>query len=200
MGVLQQDSKRFLYVLKDGKLHEKVAEGTEGAVKRTHEDDDGKITEKWELSYSGIEGIISAVQFIETDYGTNININIDEFTVSLKASSGYGETFMEALPNINLNERVTLKPYLKKGTSRPSLFIQQGETTIRSAFTTYNEDTKEWSSLIDGYPQPDEKTKKKNTSEAWKIYFASRNEWVKDYLIEKGLVSVSTPTSAEEEF
>ena len=198
MGVIEQDSKRYLYVLKDGKLHEKVNEGTKGAVKRTHEADDGKVTEKWELSYNGIEGTISAIELFESDYGTNINIDIDEFTVSLKASSGYGEAFMEALPNINLGESVTLKPYLKKGTGRPSLFIQQNETTVRSAFSSYDVDTKEWSTLVEDYPQPDEKTKTKNTSEAWRIFFSMRNEWLKDYLIEKGLITTSEQATAEE--
>ena len=200
MGVITADSKRFLYVLKDGKLHEKVAEGTEGAVKRVHEADNGTITEKWELTHNGIEGTISSVSLYESDYGTNVNIEIDEFILSLKASSGYGEAFLEALPNIDLTKPVTLKPYLKKGSGRPSLFIQQDDVTIRSAFSAYNEETKEWSSLVEGYPQPDAKTKTKNTSELWKIFFSMRNEWVKDYLLAQGLITEGAVAASKSDF
>lgn len=201
MGLIKDDNNRYLYILKDGKMREKVAEGTEGAVLRTHTDDDGKTTEKWEIAYSGIKGLITGVQLYDGDYGTSVNVSIKDeddnlFILSLKAASGYGESFMEALPNIDLAEEVTLKSYIAKKSGRPALFIQQNGETIRSAFSEYNEETKTFSGLL-GYPQPDAKTKKKNTSEAWKIFFAMRNEWLKDYLTDNKFIEPAGGESVE---
>lgn len=208
MGLLKNtDDKRYLYILADGKMHEKVEEGTEGAILRVHEADDGTKTEKWEMAYPGVSGMVTDVAFFDGSYGTNINIVIEDeeehkFCLSLKASSRYGEAFMEALPNLDLNKEVTFKTYSfpdknNKDRRVQGMTIMQDGEKIRSHFTLYDEETKTYSYPVEGYPVPDAKTKKKNTSEAWKIFFAMRNEWLKDYLTEAGLIKAS-PDGADE--
>jgi hypothetical protein len=208
MGLLQDaDQKRYLYILKDGKMHEKVDEGTEGAKLRVHENKDGTTIEKWEKSYPGISGVIQKVMFRESDYGTNVNIEIkdeddNEFVLSLKASSKYGEMFMEALPNIDTTQEVLLKSYSFPDKNNPErrvqgLTIEQGGEKVRSYFNTYDEATKTWSTTVDGYPTPD--SKKKYTTEKWKLFFAERNIWLQEYLVEAKLVEEAQVQENSEE-
>lgn len=209
----EKDQKRYLYVLADGKLHEKGEEGAEGVKKRIFEKkkDDGtvEVIEKWEYSYPGVVGKLGDIKFYDSEYGTNINIDItdedeNEFVLSLKASSRYGEAFMEALPNLDLEKEVDFTVYSfpdpkNKERKIQGMTIKQGEEKVRSYFTAYDTETKTWSYPIEGYPVPSEKTKKKNTPEVWKIFFATRNEWLKDYMVENDLIKVAdvaTPAEA----
>lgn len=202
------DQKRYLYILADGKLHEKAEEGAEGAKKRVHEKEDGTTIEKWEFSYPGIVGTIGDIKFYDSDYGTNINIDIkdedeNEFVLSLKASSRYGEAFMEALPNLDLTKEVDITVYSfpdknNKDRKIQGMTIKQDDEKIRSYFSQYDEETKTWSNPIKGYPVPDPVKSKKFNSEKWKIFFASRNEWLKDYMMENDLIKAAEEVSEEE--
>lgn len=203
------DQKRYLYILADGKLHEKAEEGAEGAKLRVHEKEDGTKVEKWEYSYPGVVGTIGDIKFYESDYGTNINIDIkdedeNEFVLSLKASSRYGEAFMEALPNLDLTKEVDITVYSfpdKKNKDRKiqGMTIKQGDEKVRSYFSQYDEETKTWSNPIKGYPVPDPVKSKKFNSEKWKLFFASRNEWLKDYMMENDLIKAAEEAAAEED-
>lgn len=199
MGLLQSEDKgRLLYVLSDGKLREKVEPHTEGATLRVVKDDAGNVkAEKWEVTYPGIRGFITGVTTYDGEYGTNVNVaikdaNDEEFTLSLKANSKYGEDFLHKLPNINRTQEVTIKPYdfEADGRRNTGVSITQGEEKIRNAFN-YKNDAGEWES-IDGYPQPDAKTKEKG-GEKWNIFFAMRRDWVIEYLTAKGLITESAP-------
>ncbi len=214
MGLKQDtDQKRYLYILKDGKMHEKAEEGEEGAKKRDFEqkNDDGTTTlvEKWEKSYPGIVGTIGEIKFYSSKYGTNILIDIkdeddNEFVLSLKATSKYGESFMEALPNLDLTKEVDFTSYSfpdKKNPDRriQGLTLKQDNEKVRSYFSVYDEKTEKWSNPIKGYPIPDPKKSKTYTTEKWKLFFATRNEWLKDYLIEAGLVKVAEDVEVDDE-
>jgi hypothetical protein len=200
------ESKRYLYILKDGQMHEKAEEGAVGAKMREFEDKDGKVIEKWEYSYPGIVGMVESISFRDSDYGTNINIDIkdeddNEFVLSLKATSKYGESFMEALPNLDLTQEVDFTSYSfpdKKNPDRriQGLTVKQNDEKVRSYFATYDADTKTWSYSVKGYPVPD--PKKKYTTEKWKIFIATRNEWLKDYMIENDFIKASDGTPTED--
>lgn len=212
MGLKQEkDQKRYLYILKDGKMHEKAEEGDEGAKMREFEqkNDDGSSTvvQKWEKSYPGIVGLIEGIKFYSSKYGTNILIDIkdeddNQFVLSLKATSRYGEAFMEALPNLDLTKEVDFTSYSFPDKNNPDrriqgLTIKQDDQKVRSYFTSYDEATKKWSYPIKGYPVPD--PKKKYTTEKWKLFFATRNEWLKDYMVEAGLITVADDVEVEDE-
>ena len=213
MGLLQsEDRGRLLYVLADGKLREQVDEHTEGAKLRVVKDDDGTVkAEKWELTYPGIKGFITAVTTYDGDYGTNINIavkdaNDEEFVLSLKANSMYGEDFLHKLPNIDLAKEITIKPYSfeKDGRKNTGMSLTQDDQKLSNAFNVYDVEKKEWQVLVEDYPQPDEKTKTKG-GEKWTIFFAMRREWLIDHLTEKGLITEpvatedATPAATEED-
>lgn len=202
MGLHQpNETRRLLYVLADGKLREEVPETTEGAALRIVKDDAGNIkAEKWELTYPGITGFVTGVTKYDGEYGTNINVlfkdeNEEEFTVSLKAKSRYGEDFLHKLPNLNFEKEVTLKPYnftTDDGKDMRGVSLVQDDVKLTNAFNWKNGD--EWKS-VDGYPQVDEKKKPKN-SDQWSVFFTQRREWVIDHLIEKGLLT--EPTNEED--
>lgn len=202
----EADRKRYLTVLADGKFHEKVDEDTEGAKVRTKKDNDGNVEDVvdnegnlvYELTYPGFTGVVEKVQFNEGDYGTNINIDMvddedNKFVVSLSTQSRYGEVFMQALPNLDFNQPLTLKPYsfTPKGQTNKvrgiNLFQDEAcEEKVLSAFEEYDVDKKKSKVLIKDYPMPD--AKKKYNSEKWKTFFATRREFVMDYLVDNDLI------------
>lgn len=190
MGLHTQDEQggRFLTVVA-GRVREKVEEGTEGATKRSG-DVAGVPFEKWELVYPGITAFITKVELQDGKYGKNVLIhmtdeNDSQFVVSLGAeNSRTGVPFMMALPNLDLKQEVTLKPYKfdnDKGENVEGIKITQGETPIKSAF--YDPTTK--SNLL-GMPVPE---KKKDGTVNWKLYFAQRDEWLQTHLLENGYLS-----------
>jgi hypothetical protein len=214
----EKDQKRYLTIMADGKLHERVDEDTEGAKIRTKKEKDGTVVEVldkegnqiWELTYPGITATIKGTPKLrEGEYGSNINIDLEDeeenqFVLSLKVDSQYGERFMEALPNIDLNEPVEFKGYSFKPKGKDQkvrgLNIYQGddaddaENKILSAFATKDGD--DWEVLIKGYPMPD--PKKKYTSEKWTLFFGQRREWVLDYLLEAEMILPADAAETEE--
>ena len=205
MGLMQTEQNgRLLYVLADGKLREQVDETTEGAKLRVVKDDAGNVkAEKWELTYPGITGFITGVTTYDGEYGMNIMVNMkdeneEEFVISLKASSMYGEDFLHKLPNVDFSKEISLKCYNFESDGRKMTGItmtQDGEK-LTNAFN-YKENDK-WVTPIEGYPTPDDKKPPKN-SEGWKIFFAQRREWVIEHLIEKGLVTEGQVNANNEE-
>lgn len=208
MGLHTQEANnaRFLTVV-GGKLREKVDEGTEGAVKRSGEVA-GNPFEKWELIYPGITGFITKVELQDGKYGKNVlahftDENDNEYIVSLGAeNSRTGVPFMMALPNLDLTKEVTLKPYKfdnDKGENVEGIKITQEGNPIKSAF--YDPEKKE---NLRGMPKAEPN---KRGEVNWKLYFAQRDEWLQNYLLEEGFMSVgeaytpeTTEATTEEEF
>lgn len=206
MGLMEQEKGgRLLYVLADGKLREKVEEGTDGAKLRVVKDDDGTVkAEKWELTYPGITGFITGVSTYDGDYGTNINIamkdeNDEEFVVSLNSKSKYGEDFLHKLPKVDFAKEISLKPYnftAEGDRKMAGITMIQSEEKLTNAFN-WKDPNGEWQS-VDGYPQVDEKKKPKN-SDQWMVFFTQRREWLIEHLTEKGLLTTQE-AKAEEDF
>lgn len=194
-----KDQKRYLTVLADGKLHERVDEDEEGAKVRTKKDKDGNVEDVqdkdgndiYELTYPGITAMIKKVSFFDGDYGTNVQIDMEDeddnqFCVSLQTKSNYGERFMEVLPNLDLNKEVELVPYAftPKGKSDKvrGLTVKQDDEKVDSAFATKDEDG-DWEVHIKGYPMPDPK-KDYSKGDKWSLFFGQRRDWVMEWLEE----------------
>ena len=211
----EKDQKRYLTVLADGKLHERVDEDTEGAKVRTKKEQDGTVVDVedkdgnliYELTYPGLEDVmIKSIKFNDGDYGTNINVELEDdednqFILSLQCASNYGERFMEVLPNIDLNKAVEIDPYsfTPKGKTEKvrGLSIKQDGEKLESAFSTRDEEGN-FEVHIKGFPMPDAK-KDYSKGERWKIFFAERRDWVMEYLVEAGLVESADDAEPEEE-
>jgi hypothetical protein len=195
----QREGGRFLTVTA-GKLREKVDEGTEGATLREGTLSNGETFSKWELVYPGITAFITSVELQDGKYGKNVLVhmtdaNDEQFTVSLGAeNSRTGVPFMMALPNIDMTKEVTIKPYKftnDKQENVEGIKITQGEIAIKSAF--YDPETK---SNLRGMPTPEVK---KDKSINWKLYFAQRDEWLQNYLLEENFMTVGEAYEAPTE-
>jgi len=209
----EKDKPRYLTILADGKLHERVDEETEGAKVRTKKDKDGNVEDVvdkdgnliYELTYPGITANIKKIKFNEGDYGTNINIDLEDeddnkYVLSLQCSSNYGERFMEVLPNLDLNEEVEFTPYsfTPRGSSDKvrGITISQNGEKLESAFAVKDEDGN-YDVLIKGFPMPD--AKKKYNSEKWKTFFSQRREWLMDYMIDSDFILAADADSEDAE-
>lgn len=197
MGLHTQEERggRLLYILADGHLREQVEEGTLGAKLRVVLNDDGsEKARKHELIYPGITGTITSVGQYIGDYGTNINVHMkdengEEYMLSLKAASFFGESFMHKLPNIDLTKEVSLSGYDsfidKDGKKvKPGLTVMQDGVKLKSFFSYY--DGKEFKN-IDGFPLPDKKTKERG-GELWTMYYDVARVWMLDYLETNGFI------------
>lgn len=169
--MLQKDTNaRFISILADGKFHETVPAGTDGATKREYETSDGKKGEKYELVYTEINKVkIVNVQFWDGDYGEQVQVTFadpdgNEVTLSQSVASNFGEDLLKKLPALDFSKEVAIKPYafqdektgkLKKGvsvfqTDKVSNFFYDGEKNLH------------------GFPTP---KKQDMSKDEWKLYF-----------------------------
>jgi len=167
----KQSDKVFLTVLADGKFHQQVEEGREGAIKREIKDKEtSEVTDtKFELLHDSVKGIISEVTLVEGEYGKNLQITIDTEVISLGTKSSFGEDMLKKLPSIDLSKEVTLTPYS---------FLPKGEDTKKKGITVYQDGVKvgsyyydaEKKESINGCPEP-ENGGKGFDSDDWSAHF-----------------------------
>jgi hypothetical protein len=193
----------------DGTLRLTVPEGTEGAVYREYETSDGKKGSKWELVFKSLSGKISNMSFYEGDYGTNLMVTLEywetvkdedghdkvgadgkpvmvqkEDTISLGTATPFGEDFMKKLPNVNLDEYVTISPFSfidDNGKNRRGVTVKQGDVKIENFF--YDKEKKK---NLHKYPNPEGDTGT-FTKDDWKIYFLQARKFLVKYTEENFL-------------
>lgn len=189
----------------DGTLRLSVPEGTEGAVKRDYETSDGKKGTKWELIFKSLCGRITNMQIFEGDYGKNLLVTLSyeggSDTISFNTTTPFGEDFMKKLPNINLDEFVTIAPYSftdDAGKTRKGVTVTQGDTKLQNYFSEMKEkDGKKSYKNLYGYPMP---TGKEEDKDDWKIYFTQCRKFLVKNVEEKFLPAYAhmiTGTSVE---
>lgn len=195
--IYAQPRVTYFNVLADGKFHQSVEEGTEGAVKREWESSDGKSKGvKWELVAQSITGKIENLAIHEGEYGRNVLITFEEggededsVVVSLAVKSNFGEDFMHKLSNIDITKEVTITPYSfddEDGKKKKGLSIKQDEVKLPSYYNKYNETTKKWEALH-GCPKSTEKSSKN-----WELYFGTVREFLVEELEKHPLFNAKT--------
>lgn len=184
----QAEGRRFL-IFADGKLREKVEQGTPGAVLREGKTPSGDTFSKWELCYPGITAKVTKVELQNGNYGKQVLIHMtdetdEEFVVALGAKTRNATNFMQALPNLDLTKDLTLKAY--------GDFKTKDGQEIRGGLSIIQEGAKVYSFFFDneakknlhGMPEPE---KDKRTKEVdWESYFVTRDKWLIDYLLDNG--------------
>lgn len=172
----------------DGTLRLAVAEGTDGAVQRDYETSDGKKGTKWELIFKSLAGKIVNMQMFEGDYGKNLLVTLEydggADTISFNTTSPFGEDFMKKLPNINLDEFVTITPYSfvdDAGKTRKGVTVSQGDVKLTNYF--YDADKKK---NLHKYPEPEGDVSKYDKDD-WKIYFTKCRKFLVANVEEKFL-------------
>jgi hypothetical protein len=138
-------NKIFLSVA-DGKIVQRVPEGTPGAVSRAKKD--GKIVH--EMRYAYITGMLVNIGIRKSEYqGTEIkewvfDINDGEsnYQVQMMYDSRYATSLLFALANpvIDFNQPLTITPWMKvvNDKKKTSCYLKQGETAIDWFFTREN--------------------------------------------------------------
>jgi hypothetical protein len=162
--------KTFLTILADGKFHQEVPEGTEGAVIREYEDSKGNKGAKCELVHDSIKGKITKIEIVEKEFGKSLNLHIDDDgIISTGVASKFGEDLMKKLPNVDFEEELTLTPYsfTPKGEehNKSGVTITQDGVKIGSYY--YDAENKK---SINGIPEV-EGDSSKFDSDDWKIHF-----------------------------
>ena len=126
--------KVFVTVLADGKFHQAVPEGTEGAVVRTYEDKNGEEKTKTELVFDTVKGMITKIEFVDGEFGKSMHVEIDnDGIISVGTASNFGEDLMKKLPAVDLSKEVTLTPYS---------FTPKGEENSKKGITVYQDGIK----------------------------------------------------------
>lgn len=184
----------------DGTLRLAVPEGTEGAVRREYETSDGTKGVKFELVFKSLSGKITNIEEYEGDYGTSLLVTFTydggEDIIAFGAGTPFGEDFMKKLPNINLDEFVTIQPYsftddsqkLRKGVS-----IKQGDEKIQNFFSAKEGDEYTY---LHGYPEPEGDTSGWS-KDKWKIYFLNCREFLLEYTRENFIAKFAQPEEVE---
>lgn len=177
------DNKTFLTILSDGKLHQRVEEGTPGAVEREYKrdvkDEKGKVTGEetvkvHELVHTAATGMITNMYFQKGQFGENLIVEIDDDgAISFTGSQSYGEQLLRKLPNIDLSKPVTISPYnfTKNGKSNKGVTITQDEVKLQDYYFDYDKKVSQ-----NGLPEFDGD---KDDSNDWKLYFLQVNKFLK---------------------
>lgn len=172
-----------------GKIAIKTTESDPMAIRREAKNPQtGETIIKYEQIFDNMEGLISNIEFVEGDYGQQIQIEIDGVVLSMSTDSNYGIDLMKKLPGINLSETVNIVPYsleTKEGKNKRGIVVYQGKTEaldkdkkIQDQF--FNFETKEY---LEGYPAPKEAMEKDD----WKIYFIEVRRFLVNYITENVL-------------
>lgn len=167
--------KAFVKILADGKFHQSVPEGTEGAVVRTFEDSDGVEQTKTELVFDTVKGIITKIEFVEGKFGKSMQLEIDgDGIISVGTASNFGEDLMKKLPALDLTKEVTFTPYsfIPKGeeNSKKGVSVYQDGVKIQSHYYKEDPATKGKYLTINGMPETEGDTSKFD-SDDWKMHF-----------------------------
>ena len=137
MGAIQTNSAKVFLSISDGKICRRVQSPTATSTQRTTKD--GRIVH--EELYSGWEGKITNIGTRDSDYGKEWQITIEDqdgtAILSMKYSSGYANSFLKALPNVDLSKNVKLSPKvnIEGDKKRTVLFLNQDGKAVKWYFT-----------------------------------------------------------------
>lgn len=198
----KNENNRYVYILADGSIREKVEEGAEGAVLRKWETRDGKSGEKWERVFDKIENVlITNVQIDQGDYGEQIQLTLsdgeDEIILTQSVATRFGEDLLKKVPAILFEEKLTIAPYSftgDDGKEKRGVNIYQKSDKVLNFF--FDPEKKV---AINGYPEPTEEDR-----QDWPFFYKKANKFLvkfcRERIIPKFVGVSSSETGLEEEF
>lgn len=136
MGLDNRQAGNFITIL-DGKLCQRVPEGTEGAIQRTNKL--GKVV--FEKFYDSFTGRLLDIKVQDGTYGKTWNFVFQDkgevYILQLSYSNTFATAFLKMLPNIDLTKEIKVSPSTKlvDGKNKSSLFINQDGQSIKHAYT-----------------------------------------------------------------
>lgn len=174
------DNKRYVSIKSDGLFHEKVSEGTDGAILREYDLKDGTHGSKWELLYKDLSNVhIKSIYFEDSEYGENICTTFtdgeNEVTWSENTGTNFGSDWMKRLPNLDFTAKVSIKPYAfeaENGKLKKGVNVYQHDK-----IADYFWDAEKKKKLHD-FPAP---PKEEMKTDDWKLYFLNVKMFLVDY-------------------
>jgi hypothetical protein len=136
MALETRQQGNFITILQ-GKFAQRVQEGTEGAVKRVNKI--GKTV--YERFYDSFTGKLVGIKVQDGEYGKTWNFSFQDkgevYILQLSYSNSFATAFLKMLPNIDLSKEMKVSPSVKEvdGKNRSSLFVNQGGTFVKHAYT-----------------------------------------------------------------
>lgn len=199
---------RYITILADGKFHETVPAGTDGAILREYETSKGEKGSKWELVYTKLEATITNLGFRTGDYGDEILITFqegdDELTLSQGAASNFGEDLLKKLPNVDFSEKLSVSPYSftdeKNGKQVRGVTLYQKGEKLYNFFYKPSDVEGEKGTALHGYPEFEGD---KDSKDDWKIHFLKSRKFLIGYVKENILPKfegVSTKETSSDGF
>lgn len=139
---LENHSNRIYLSVADGKIIQRVKEGTPNAIQRTTKN--GKVVH--EIKFGSLSGFLSGVSIKENEFGKDWIFEIEDdgqvFALQMMYNSRYATTFLNALlnPDVNLNMPITITPWSKEveGKTKTATYLKQGEEDVKWYFTKDN--------------------------------------------------------------
>lgn len=173
MRTKMEVNNEYMTILSDGSMRLPATETTEGAIKREYETSDGKTGTKWETVYRDLSGLITNVDFYDGEYGTLLQLTVEDgeekTVLSVSTSSNFGEDLMKKLPNIDMKKPVKIVPFAfedDNGKKKKGVTVYQNDVKLENFYYDKNSKTNMY-----GYPNIEMKKGKKISSDEWKIYF-----------------------------
>lgn len=139
MGLDNRTTGNYITILQ-GKLCQRVPEGTEGAITRVNKVGN-TVHEKF---YDSFTGKLVDIKITESDYGKSWNFMFKDkeeiYTLQLSYSNSFSTAFLKMLPNIDLSKEMKVSPSTKEvdGKNKSSLFVNQDGKPLKHAYTREN--------------------------------------------------------------
>lgn len=136
----QNKSSNIFFTIYDGKFVQRVQEGTLGAKSRINKI--GK--EVHEVFHDSFTGKIVNIRTTDSpDYGKSWYFDLEGdkdkkiYSLQLPYSNSFATALLKILPNVNLDEVMTLSPSVKMidGKNRSTMFVNQNGNAIKHAYT-----------------------------------------------------------------
>ena len=137
MGLQSNQGSGVFLSISNGKLVRQFKSPTDHSVSRVNKA--GK--EVHEEFYDSLIGQIKDIKTKESEYGKFWVVTVSDGTINyfleMKYSSGYSNSFLKALPNVDLKKPVTLSPklYIDGDKKSSVLFLNQNGAAFKHYFT-----------------------------------------------------------------
>ncbi len=175
----QIHEKGLYFSVVQGTFRTKVEQDHPAAVRRDWKSVDGKTSgTKYERVIDALFGFIKEINFVDSEYGMQIHIKLDENEegespiIALPTASREGEDFLKKLPNISLGNEVRLRPFNfegEKGDEVRGMEVMQQDAAgqFKLKVTNFFRDAIAMKN-INGMPDPESSDLSKDE---WKMYF-----------------------------
>lgn len=192
-------SKPFLSII-NGKLRQKVDEGTPNAVYREGKTPKGDVFSKWELVYPGWSGVVMDIRVFENDFGETCNIEFEDAIISFGTERTFFSDFIKKFASADPKKEIVVSPYdfvTDEGKRKSGITLVQDGKKLADYFTKWDGRTPTY---LHGYPQPEPGMDK----DGWKVYFIEVKRFCKKWIEEHPINNIAAgkieePTESESE-